>query len=179
MKHYELLTILPGTMTETEAQEVASQIKEVVEKNGGKELTMDYNGKSRLAYPMRHIRYGYFFLFNFEATETEIRTIQEKTRLVPQVLRALFQIYNPEHKVGLTFTEAEKTGTENEGAALVSEGKTEIIVEEAPLHVEEIAPEAKTEIAEEISEEAEKPGKNDISMEEIDQKLDELLEKDV
>lgn len=173
MKNYELLAVLPGTLTETEAQDIAGQIKETVEKHGGTALAMEYNGKSRLAYPMRHIRYGYFFVFTFEATEAQIIVIQEKIRLISQILRTVCKIYNPDQKVSLNLGETPSTTNEMEPSGAKKE---EII----PREVQEMpAPEA-IPVAPAAEEKAEAPKaspKSDVSMEEIDQKLDELLGK--
>ncbi len=180
MKNYELLAVLPGTLTETEAHEIATQIKETIEKNAGTSIEQEYNGKSRLAYPMRHIRYGYFFLFTFEATESAVITIQEKIRLIGQILRFLCKTYNPSQKVSLNFGETNQNQAETEPAG---EKKEEIVVDkEVPEMelVQAVAPakEETTEIAEAPESETKKAvAKNDISMEEIDQKLDELLGK--
>lgn len=173
MKNYELLAVLPGTLTEEEAQEIAGQIKETSEKNGATNLTMEFSGKSRLAYPMRHIRYGYFFVFAFEATETQIGLIQEKIRLISQILRTICKIYNPDQKVSLNLGENVPANNENEPNFTKKEEVVmpEVVAETTP----ESAPLAeKTEMVEPET----KPAKtNDVSMEEIDQKLDELLEK--
>ncbi|OGH66017.1 MAG: 30S ribosomal protein S6 [Candidatus Magasanikbacteria bacterium RIFCSPHIGHO2_02_FULL_41_13] len=179
MKNYELLAVLPGTLTETEAHEIAGQIKDAVEKNGGSSLAMEYNGKSRLSYPMRHIRYGYFFLFTFEAIEKDIQVIQQKIRLVPQVLRFLCKIYNPAQKVSLNLGEAAPAVAE---IGVNEEKKEEIIVQEVPeMQLEQLPPtpsvSESVEAPVEPKKESKKAAKSDISMEEIDQKLDELLLK--
>jgi len=174
MKNYELLAVLPGTLTETEAQEIAGQIKETTEKNGGTSLAMEYNGKSRLAYPMRHIRYGYFFVFTFEATEEQIGLIQEKIRLLSQILRTVCKIYNPAQKVSLNLGESTPNSTEMDPNMAKKE---EVSPREMPetATVEETTPVA---AADEEKSEAPQPSpKSDVSMEEIDQKLDELLGK--
>lgn len=183
MKNYELLAVLPGTLTETEAHEIAGQLKDAIEKNGGSALAMEYNGKSRLSYPMRHIRYGYFFLFTFEATEEKVRVIQEKIRLVNQVLRLLCKIYNPAQKVSLNLGETNPAVAETE----VNTEKTEEViavkeVPEMPLEqtvpsLAETSPEEAPAAEEAAPKKAKKTAKTDISMEEIDQKLDELLLK--
>lgn len=180
MKNYELLSVLPGTLTEEEAQTIAAQIKETIEKNGGKEVTLEYSGKSRLAYPMKHIRYGYFFISTFVAEESDTRIIQDKIRFINNILRFICKIYNPSQKVGLVF--GENTVSSSEEPAMmtpVAEATTEVytapVVEAAPLKetVQEEAP-----VVVEDAKKAE-PSKDEISMEEIDQKLDELLEKDI
>ncbi|PJC53457.1 MAG: 30S ribosomal protein S6, partial [Candidatus Magasanikbacteria bacterium CG_4_9_14_0_2_um_filter_41_10] len=51
MKQYELLVVLPGTMEETIVSDMVQQVKTIVEKHGGENITMQDRGKSRLAYP--------------------------------------------------------------------------------------------------------------------------------
>jgi small subunit ribosomal protein S6 len=188
MKHYELLSILPGTMTETEAQELAGQIKETIEKNGGESATLTYTGKSRLAYPMKHIRYGYFFVLRFASTEPNVQKIQAKLRLMNHILRNLLQIHDPSKAVELNFNEATSTTVEAEAGTVapeITEAPIEtipevVVEEEAPIET----PVAETPTTEEVpapkaTKASSKKSKTEISMEEIDQKLDELLEKDV
>ncbi len=177
MKHYELLAVLPGTLTETEAQDIAGQIKDAIEKNGGSTPSMEFNGKSRLSYPMRHIRYGYFFVFTFEAAEAAIQIIQEKIRLVPQVLRFLCKIYNPAQKVSLNLGETPAVVTENDLNPEKKDDAQPHVVPEMTLENAPVAAPVVEETVVEPKTENKKAAKNDISMEEIDQKLDELLGK--
>ncbi len=182
MKNYELLAVLPGTLTETEAHEIAGQLKDAIEKNGGSSIAMEYNGKSRLSYPMRHIRYGYFFLFTFEASEEKVRLIQEKIRLVNQVLRLLCKIYNPAQKVSLNLGETNpavetEVNTEKKEEVEVVKEVSEMPLEQTVPSLSETSPEETPVVAEAAPKKAKKSAKTDISMEEIDQKLDELLLK--
>ena len=64
MKKYELLVILPGTLDEGEVgvkiSEITAMVGELSE--GAKSEAM---GKNRLAYPIKQVRYGYFFTVIF------------------------------------------------------------------------------------------------------------------
>lgn len=178
MKNYELLSVLPGTLTEEEAQNIAAQVKETIEKNGGKDVTLEYSGKSRLAYPMKHIRYGYFFISTFVAEESDARTIQDKIRFINNILRFICKIYKPSEKVGLVFGENSVSSSEE---TMMVHSSSEATPEVYTAPTVEAAPEKEAQKEEAPVEEVAnvEPSKDQISMEEIDQKLDELLEKDI
>ncbi|MEK7644150.1 MAG: 30S ribosomal protein S6 [Patescibacteria group bacterium] len=95
MTHYEMLTVMPGTMAETEVTPLVATVKEAVEKFGGKEVAAYDMGKSRLAYPMNHIRYGYFYLTQFQADKDKINEISKKVRLVNNLLRVVIREFDP------------------------------------------------------------------------------------
>ena len=107
MRNYEILTILPGTLAENEVQPVVDTIKQMIESDGIVAVNVESAGKSRLAYPMKHIRYGYFHIFTFEAEPTKIIKIEEKMRLFGQILRTIIRTFDPakrESNRGLMFT---------------------------------------------------------------------------
>lgn len=95
MKHYELLCVLPGTLSEEEAAPVLSDVRSAIEGNNGKNVAQEDRGKSRLAYPMKHIRYGYVHVFTFEAEPASIPMIQAKLRLITSLLRAMINVFDP------------------------------------------------------------------------------------
>jgi small subunit ribosomal protein S6 len=95
MKNYEILCVLPGTLAETEVEEVSKRVFSVLEENGAKNVQVEDMGKSRLAYPMKHIRYGYFRLFRFEVETDVVKKIEDKLRLFPELLRAITHAYDP------------------------------------------------------------------------------------
>lgn len=96
MKHYELLCVLPGTLGEDEVAPVVAEVSALLAANGASDVATEDRGKSRLAYPMKHIRYGYFTLFTFSAERASIPVIQAKLRLVNQLLRAMINEFDPD-----------------------------------------------------------------------------------
>lgn len=99
MLYYELLCILPGTLSEEEAAALLESVTKMAVEAGAVNLKTESMGKNRLAYPMKHIRYGYFYVVRFEAEAAQVGGIQNKLRLSTQLLRALIQAYNPaKHK---------------------------------------------------------------------------------
>ncbi len=91
-----MLCVLPGTLAEDEIKPVVKQVEDIIAEYGGVNVTVEDRGKSRLAHPIKHIRYGYFQLIQFEAGPEAIAQINAKTRLITQLLRALITIFNPE-----------------------------------------------------------------------------------
>ncbi|MBT6819661.1 MAG: 30S ribosomal protein S6 [Candidatus Magasanikbacteria bacterium] len=95
MQNYELLLILPGTLSEDEVDPLVEKVSKVIEDNGGTSLSVEKIEKRRLAYPIKHIRYGYFNLAYFEAEPDTVLAIQNKLLLIPELLRVLVQKHNP------------------------------------------------------------------------------------
>lgn len=174
MNHYELLFILPGTLTEDEAKATAGKVTEVVEKNGGTSLSVEDMGKSRLAYPMKHIRYGYFYLCFFQTEPKNVPVIEEKLRLMNQTLRAFVKAYDPKFEpirkinagtVGL----GQLNNRDQEG-----EGQSAPVFQEAAAQIQQASPVAPPVTSQKTETKAE-----DVKIEDINKKLDEMLESDI
>ncbi len=88
MSQYELLLILPGTLDEKEAGIRSEEILKLVEENGS-QATMTVMGKNRLAYPIRQIRYGYYYSLVFNAEKASVVMLQKKLSLMRDLLRAV------------------------------------------------------------------------------------------
>lgn len=167
MQQYELLAIFPGTLDETEVAAAAEKVKELIEKNGATGVSLENMGKSRLAYPMKHIRYGYFRMYYFSAETSESTGIQEKLTVSNLALRTVMHRYNP--KAG-----ARKLREIISDVAIMAEreeARKDTTPEHAP-HAMHAAPRPV-----QISETAVRT--EAVQMEDIDKKLDELLEKDL
>ncbi|HLD61063.1 MAG TPA: 30S ribosomal protein S6 [Patescibacteria group bacterium] len=93
MQKYELLFILPGTLDDKEADARSQEIVQLVQ-NNSEETELVTMGKNRLAYPIRHIRYGYFYTVLFSAEPEQVQTLEEKIRLMRDVLRTMISYFN-------------------------------------------------------------------------------------
>lgn len=186
MQYYELLFILPGTLSEDEVKPVVKDVQEIVKANGGQNYSCDDMGKSRLAYPMKHIRYGYFQLAHFEAESKQVVVIGKKLRLVTQVLRVLIQKYDPKKPVKkISFEMA--LPIEQPMSVVAGEVKTRPSGEAAMAtavitKAENIEPKEENFRPVQVEK---KPGSRGrkksekVSLDEIDKKLDEILEIDI
>jgi len=156
MKKYELLLVLPGTLDENEAaarsNEVLAMVKEKDEK-----AELQTLGKTRLAYPIRQIRYGYFYTIVFSVEVEVLKELQTKFNLMRDALRAMVTEYNEK------FSTAQKISytTNDTGITTVS---TEEAEEEA--------------VVTKAEKDTKKPEEK-ISMQDIDKKLDEILAGDI
>jgi small subunit ribosomal protein S6 len=93
MNKYELILILPGTLDENQTQTTSAAILELVNQYGeGGELVN--LGKNRLAYPIKQIRYGYFYTITFSADPMGLKTLQDKLRLHRDVLRFMISHFS-------------------------------------------------------------------------------------
>ena len=193
MKHmYELFCILPGTLTEEESNAKIQSILDIMKENGAEDVKTKEGGKSRLAYPMKHIRYGYFYTILFTTDTTQIATIKEKLRLVTDVLRSIIHVYN-EEEYNKKEAKIQKMKQRSERFSQKKVEKQEAPKEERkPVKKEGVKPaaEAPTETKADVKEEAKEESapqeevvpkveekKQDI--EDINKKLDEILEKDL
>ena len=93
MKKYELLLVLPGTLDEKEAGKLVEEIKGLVGVNG-QDVELNMLGKVRLSYPIKQIRYGYYYTLVFNAEPEAIKVISDKLRLRADVLRSMISHFN-------------------------------------------------------------------------------------
>lgn len=190
--HYEMLCIFPGTLAEAELPQAVSEVKDVVEQCGGSKLTVNDLGKSRLAYPIKHIRYGYFSLIRFEAAPEAIDAMNQKLRLMSGILRQVITKYNPS-TAGEVPTSQEtlneivrgggKTDRRSRGkedsAKKEAEKKEEPAAEEAPKTEEKEENQQTVEKTEEKTESVDKANEEQVPLDKIGDKLDEILEKSI
>jgi len=160
MKKYELLLVLPGTLDEKEAENRSNEILSVV-KEYGKEAEIAPMGKMRLAYPIKQIRYGYFYTLLFSSETKELKAVQTKLGLMRDLLRAIISLHNPNYTAPskMSFT------TTITGANMNNE---EVVVEAE-------RPERNEKPVEKTSEKSDKK----VSVQDIDKKLEEILSGEV
>lgn len=163
MKHYEMLCVLPGTMTEEEVATFMKSVTDTVTTHGATISSTVDKGKSRLAYPMKNIRYGYFQLVYFTLEPKLLADIERRIRLLGSLLRIVIRSYDPANETQLSGFSLNPQPT----ARMMEEQGETMQREEAP------APMRERETQEATAEEKQ------ATLEEIDNKLDEILEKDL
>lgn len=130
MKKYELLLVLPGTLDEKEAGKLVQEIKESVGANS-QDVELNNLGKVRLAYPIKQIRYGYYYTLVFSAEPSAVKTISDKLKLRADVLRAMISHFN------VNFTAAKKIvySTNEVGVTTMAENEAteKVVHEKAPV----------------------------------------------
>ncbi len=93
MKKYELLLVLPGTLDDKEVANHSQEVLELV-KAGAQDVEMNNLGKMRLSYPIKQIRYGYYYTVVFNAEPKDVKILEEKLRLRTDVLRGIITHFN-------------------------------------------------------------------------------------
>jgi len=86
---YELLYIIPSPFTEKDIPEIQKKIDKIINDSGAKILNEENLGNKKFAYPIKHILRGFYILVNFETEPKNIKKIEEKFKLTPEILRYL------------------------------------------------------------------------------------------
>jgi small subunit ribosomal protein S6 len=147
MQHYELLYIIPAQYTNEEIDAVVEKIIKLIQENEGKIDLNEKLGKFRLSYPIKQSSQGNYVLAEFDAPASLVKKLNTDLKLMPEVLRHLI-------------TTKKKKSAE------------EIAKEEA---IKEKILKRQTEAAKKEKEGA-PSAKSKVSLEELDKKIDEILE---
>lgn len=162
---YELTLLINPDLTEFDVQKVTDKFKKYITTHKG-EILKDYSwGKKQLAYPINKSEFGYYHTLVFSITGDNIKELTKEIQLSPEVFRHLLislekegitvdQLFNPEKEETMISSSVKEKMMPNETKAKKMEP--------------EVAP---------IEEKVKKPKKE--TKEEIDQKIDELLKKDI
>ncbi len=170
MNKYELLYIVGTQYTETEVGEIQTRVAGMLEKVGAKILRNEMVGKIRLAYPIKKARHGSYVLVHFDADPAVIAAFNRQMELNDEVLRHTLLLREPG-------AETKKFELFAYVPPLTEEGKR---VENKPALVREKVARPVTESI--VTETEALPVDRyeaNMSMEELDKKLDEILEDDL
>ena len=193
MEHYELLVIVSSKILEDELDSILEKLKADITAEKG-EVTLTKNlGKKKFSYPIAQMRYGYYILLEFDFNQQEIKSLDKKLSLDGKVIR--HQIVKIREKTEEEIRKEEKRKEQLEQkvageAPLVTAQtaprevdkrpvappvKEKVLVEKAAKPVGE-----EKKIVEPTSKKVEKKGEEKkITLEELDEKLDKLLEEDI
>ena len=165
MKGYELLYIVGTQYTDEEIARIQEQIAKLLTDAGGALLKSQNLGKIRLAYPIKNIRHGTYILVYFDAEPSAVQDVNRRLGLTDEILRHTL-LARPSDALERTFELTSYV------APLSEEAKTEREPRRAPsrsvqkrVPVPQIAPPPPAQREE-----------SSMTMEELDQKLDKILE---
>ncbi|MBA3047944.1 30S ribosomal protein S6 [Patescibacteria group bacterium] len=148
--HYEMLYIISNKYSENELEPILEKIKKIIIGNEGSITHNENWGKKRLAYPIKHFHHGYYYLAEFDLPGAKLNEVDKALRMANEVLR--HQIVNKK----------QKSASEIEQEKIISE---------------KIAAKKQKEINEiEESKEKAKADKGKARLEDLDEKLDRILE---
>lgn len=90
---YETIFILDSLLAPEEIDKVTGRVKELIENNGGKVLTVDKWGKRRMAYEIQKKQYGFYVAIEFEGEGPITNSLESEFNFNDKVLRYLTYRY--------------------------------------------------------------------------------------
>ena len=153
---YEILAIIPSKYSDTEVDGAIEAVTKTLEAAGAKTQKTQNMGKLKIAYPIKGVRFGTYVLFYVEAETEAMKKVEQNLKLAEEVLRHII-IARPEGIPTFTFKMSAYQ------PPLTAEGRR-------AGEREERAP------RQERAEGAEKPR---LSTEELNDKLDQILDSDI
>jgi small subunit ribosomal protein S6 len=155
--NYELLYIISAQYTDDEVAGIKDKVTAALQKSPINILTNENLGKLKLAYPIKHARHGFYILVEFETEPSVAHALERELSLMPEMLR---------HQ--LVSLGAKRPSDEAKKAIKM------ISYEEPELDAEKQPP-----MRREAPRPAPRPVPKKVDLEELDKKLDEILESDV
>lgn len=156
--HYELLYILSANFTAEEILPIIEKISNIIKTQGGK-ITLESDlGKQKLAYPIKLASHGYYQLFEFDLPTQALAELNHQIKLMPEVVRYLLVIKK--------IKSAQDISEEKELHAKLAKKKEEAI--------EKIKSDKEETKEKPVKEKA----KQKMSLEDLDKKLEEILDTD-
>ena len=89
MSIYEVTYILRPSLEESEVEERANAIAEIVKGQGGEVSAVERLGKKRLAYEINDVREGNYVVMQFNSDAAVSKELERQLKLHEDVLRAL------------------------------------------------------------------------------------------
>lgn len=89
MSLYEVTYILRPSLEESEVEERANAIAEIVKSQGGEVNAVERLGKKRLAYEIKDVREGNYVVMQFKSGAAVSKELERQLKLHEDVLRAL------------------------------------------------------------------------------------------
>lgn len=87
MGNYEVLAILPGTLTDEEAVQASQRVHQILKDHGATIVKEDFWGKRKLAYEIKKLRHGFYDLVEFDLPADKLSGLDQILRLDDQVVR--------------------------------------------------------------------------------------------
>lgn len=199
IQYYELIYIIPVKFAGKEFDKIQDKVKGIIQKDGGQIVYEENLGKKKLSYAIKHNTQGFYIINEFDAEADKVKSINEKIRLTPEVIRYL--IFK---KKKLTEEDRKKEKEKKERKEKREDKKTTMTdqfdiekqleddspkteataeIEKAEVEKNEQLEPEKQEAKQEVAQEAEvektyvskKKQENKIKLEDLDEKLDTII----
>ena len=85
--HYELLYLVAPNCTEEELEPIKQKVTELIKKFGGQITLEDSFGKKKLAYPIAKNHQGYYLLYEFDLDGAQLKELSRSLKLTSEIMR--------------------------------------------------------------------------------------------
>lgn len=89
MNKYELAVVVNAKIEDEERAQVIEKVKDMITRFGGNVTDVDEWGKRRLAYEIQKMKEADYYFVHFEADATVPGEIEQRIRIMDNVLRYL------------------------------------------------------------------------------------------
>lgn len=150
--HYELTFIIPGSAPENEHAGTLSKLKDFLAAAQVQNITPTLEiGRKKLAYPINHLRHGFYYCWEFDLLPQNLPPMEKELKINKDILRYI--LLKKRIKTVAEVAHEEKV-------------KDMQIKEQLKKEQEQI-------------EKKDKPEKIKVSLDDLDKKLDELLNEEI
>ena len=87
MRNYEMMFIVKTTLEEAAVKNTVKELSDIVTSRNGKITNTKEMGQRELAYPINKEVSGFYYVFNFEATNDIINELNRKSRINENIIR--------------------------------------------------------------------------------------------
>jgi small subunit ribosomal protein S6 len=183
-----MMVVVSGQLPEDLAQEMTGKAKKTIEEVGGLKVAEDFWGRRRLAYKIQGQDHGYYAVFNFSLEPQKISELEAEIKMISEIIR--FMVISDEQKQANLKESKIKKDIKEESfkEKPKEEAKLEEVIEETPVKdkpkksvkkvkdekVEKESIDLEDAVKDEKSEVVEDK-EDDNRLEELDKKIDEIL----
>lgn len=89
MNKYELALVVNAKIEDDARNGVVEKVKELIAKFGGAVTNIEDTGRRRLAYEIQKMKEGHYYFIQFDAEPTTPNEIEQRIRIMENVLRFL------------------------------------------------------------------------------------------
>ena len=175
MRLYELLYIIPATLTDEEVGQAETEIQALIQRYGGVHKETRRLGKFKLTYLIKKVRHGHYVLVYFESEPQAVAKINEALRIHEKVLRHL--ILRADEAGGSEFNMVQFQEVIVEGGTKEDRARRKRLEADKAKASEDVKVAAELEKPETVPGAEAKPAEEavKISAEELDRKIDAAL----
>jgi len=153
LQHYELTFIIPGNLPEDQHPAVIEKVNSLLGQYQAQIVSQEDLGKRKFAYPIKHLRHGFYRTITLNLEPAKLKEIEKELKLDQNILRFLIIKTHETTEKEIAAQKEVKAKRVKEKIAQASKQKED--------------------------QKEEKTKKQKVSLEDLDKKLDELLDDEV